>query len=292
MAKVIPMKHNHSIFLQDYNLENNPETSLFHIIPVPYEKTVSYGHGAANGPEAILKASSKLELYDCFSSPYEHGIFTQPPVDCDKDELICLEEINNRVKSVLDKNKIPVILGGEHTVSVGAFKAFKQKFNDIGVVQFDAHTDLRDSYFGGNLSHACVMRRAFEMNIRIFQIGIRSLSLEEEIFRKENNIPSLDAWNIAKNGIPSKILPDDFPENIYITFDVDGLDPSIIPATGTPEPGGLDWYQSLDMIEKIACERSVKGLDFVELAPIAGMHAPDYAVARLIYNIFGILSRN
>jgi len=268
-----------------------PEDALFHIIPVPFEKSVSYGTGTAKGPRAILESSQQLELFDGRSIPAEHGIYTHPVMDCESDAETVLQNISAAVTRVLTMDKIPVLLGGEHTVSVGAFRAIKNQCGNVGIVQFDAHADLRNTYEGTGYSHACVMHRALDLNFPIFQIGVRSLSHAEHLLREKLNIGHLDAAAIHKNGIPANILPPDFPGKIYITFDVDALDPSIMPATGTPEPGGLYWYQSLQILETIMEGREVIGLDVVELAPISGMHAPEFTIARLIYNWFGLITR-
>jgi agmatinase len=268
-----------------------PENCLFHVIPVPYEKTVSYGSGTAAGPLAILESSQQLELFDGIDIPAEHGIYNHPPIDCSGPDEESLEKIAEAVSGVLDLKKIPVVLGGEHTVSVGAFRAVKGYFKDFGIVQFDAHADLRATYHGTRLSHACVMRRAIEMDIPIFQIGVRSLSWEEHVLRQERNIGHLDASAIGMEMVPDVILPHDFPQHIYITFDVDGLDPSIMPATGTPEPGGLSWHQAFSALSAVMRNRRVIGFDVVELAPIPGIHAPNFTAARLIYNLFGMISR-
>ena len=261
------------------------EQCLFHVIPAPYEKTVSYGEGTAQGPEAILEASFQLEAYDGVSCPCTHGIFTHP-------EAATLEEISEAVSAVLKLGGIPVVLGGEHTVTYGALQAFKQAGTEFGVVQFDAHADLRDTYNGDPLSHACVMRRAVEMDIPLFQIGVRALSLHEVQLREERNIPHLDGYDIGLNGIPAHLLPDGFPEKVYVTFDLDALDPSIMPSTGTPEPGGLDWFHTFKSMEQIAADKTVIGYDVVELAPIEKLHAPDFLAARLVYNFMGVIARS
>ncbi|SPD73558.1 SpeB [uncultured Desulfobacterium sp.] len=268
-----------------------PESCLFHVIPVPYEKTVSYGTGTAAGPSAILNSSQQLELFDGESIPARYGIYTHAPVNCKGKAETALKRITDAVSNVLDLKKIPVLLGGEHTISVGAFRAVSAHFKDFGIVQFDAHADLRDTYHKTALSHACVMHRALDMDIPIYQIGIRSLSWEEHLLREERHIGHLDASAIGMAQVPDMILPDEFSKNIYITFDVDGLDPSIMPATGTPEPGGLNWHQAIAALASVLRGRHVIGLDVVELAPIPGMHAPDYTVARLIYNLFGMIGR-
>jgi agmatinase len=269
------------------------EDALFHILPVPLEKSVSYGSGTADGPLAILQASLQLEAFNGRDIPAESGIHTHRPVKCEADNVQDdLAVVSAEVSEILDLPGVPIILGGEHTVTLGALKAFTERNERIGVVQFDAHCDLRNSYENNPLSHACVMRRAHEMGLPVMQIGIRSLSQPEEVFRRENNIPCLDAETIYREGIPAGILPSGFPEKIYITFDVDCLDPSIMPATGTPEPGGLNWYQAIDLLGKVAAERSICGFDVVELAPSDGLHAADFAAAKLVYTMIGIISRS
>jgi agmatinase len=271
-------------FLESEIPDRPAEECLFHVIPAPYEKTVSYGKGAAQGPEAILEASYQLEAYDGESCPCELGIFT-------RGSARTLEEIETAVSTVCRTGKIPVMLGGEHTVTYAALKALKDAGGEFGVIQFDAHADLRDTYEGDKFSHACVMRRAVEMELPLFQIGVRSLSVPEVELRKEMGIPHLDGYEIGRNGIPEQLLPDGFPEKVYVTFDVDGLDPSIMPSTGTPEPGGLDWFQTFQCLEQIVENKTVLGCDFVELAPIEKFHAPDFLVARLIYNFMGLIVR-
>lgn len=278
-------------FLASEIPQPTPQEALFHIIPAPYEKSVSYGTGTAGGPAAILESSQQLELFDGASIPAEHGIYTHPAIDCDGKPDAVLERIKAAVASALTLEKIPVLLGGEHTVSVGAFRAIKEKIKNVGIIQFDAHADLRDTYEETPDSHACVMRRAMDLKIPFFQIGVRSLSYEEYQLRGEKKIPHLDAATLHGTEIPLQILPADFPENVYITFDVDVLDPSIMPATGTPEPGGLTWYQSFQLLESIIETRQIIGFDVVELAPIAALHAPDFTMARFIYNLMGLITR-
>ncbi|MCB9480293.1 MAG: agmatinase [Desulfobacteraceae bacterium] len=275
------------LFLEEEIGEISPEKALFHVIPVPYEKTVSYGGGTKNGPLKILEASSQLEVYDGNSNPSKKGIYTHQPLFADSPENL-LELMDGAITKTLMLSKIPVILGGEHTVSVGAFNSFIKNGRKPGIVQIDAHADLRDSYEGSKFSHACVMKRALDFGLDIFQLGIRSLSPYEVELRKEKNIRYIDAKDLNKK-IPDKILPDDFPEEIYLTIDVDGLDPSIMPSTGTPEPGGLMWYETLEIIEKISKERKITGFDIVELAPIENIHHPEFTCARLIYQIMGLI---
>ena len=274
------------------------DKALFHIIPAPLEKSVSYGKGAANGPSAIIKASQQLEKWDGFSIPGELGIYTKH-LDLKNNNIDTEEFLGLLEKEVFDSisNKhIPIILGGEHTVSLGAFRAinsngslYKEK---TAILQFDAHGDLRDEYEGNRLSHACVMRRALDLGFPVFQIGVRSISPAELDLRKNNKINYIDAYTAVTENITKIKLPDNFPENIYITIDVDGFDISVFPATGTPEPGGLGWYQVLSIIESVAAQRRIIGFDVTELAPIQGLHASEFAAARLVYNVMGIIERN
>jgi len=273
-------------FLESEIPDLPPEKCFFHVIPAPYEKTVSYGKGTARGPAAILEASYQLEAFDGISCPCEYGIHTL------ENYFQSLEEIEVAVSNIWKNGGFPVLLGGEHTVTYAALSALKNSGEDFGIIQFDAHADLRDTYQNDKFSHACVMRRATEMDLPLFQIGVRALSPEEVEFRKEKAIAHLDGYEIDRNGIPENFLPENFPEKVYVTFDVDSLDPSIMPATGTPEPGGLDWFQTFQCLGKIVTEKTVIGADFVELAPIENLHAPDFTVARLIYNFMGLITRN
>lgn len=271
---------------------SSPAEALFHVIPVPYEKTTSYGQGTSFGPQAILDASCQLELFDCKSIPASFGIYTAPFVDCSGSEKDILEGIGSAVGACVSLNKIPVVIGGEHTVTLGSINALAQKSEEFGVVHFDAHADLRDSYLGSQYSHACVMKRIHEKNIPFFQLGTRSYCHEEHTFRKDNNIPYLDAEEIFKGGIAGFALPPDFPNKIFITFDIDVFDPALMPATGTPVPGGLNWYQVMWLIEKILEERICIGFDVVEFAPIPKLHCAAFTAAQLIYNIMGYFTRS
>ena len=302
----------------------SPSESLFHVIPAPLESSVSYGRGTAAGPQAIINASQQLEQWDGFSVPGEKGIYTRfpdfsllsasgsgkgagktPGTEREAEKSgqhksyaeRFLGILEAETAAVLKDRKIPVILGGEHTVSVAPFRAISadpRLSGKTAILQFDAHADLRDSYGGNSLSHACVMRRAFDLGIPFFQAGIRSISPEEVRFREEEKINYLDARKAFEEGITTIKLPEHFPEYLYITVDVDGLDPSVIPATGTPEPGGLGWYQLLSMVESAATQRKIIGFDVVELAPLPlqGFQASDFAAARLVYNIMGITARS
>lgn len=284
-------KPQHLSFHGEDVIPSSPEAALFHVIPVPFEHSVSYGTGTANGPQAILEASRQLETLSCGVVPADHGIYTTPPVHCGGPTEVVLERIKKRVSQAVQTKSVPVILGGEHTVTCGAIAALQDHNNDFGVIQFDAHADLRDSYGGSPYSHACVMRRIHEKGIPIFQIGTRSYSVGENNYRKLHNIPFLDSESIWRDGVQLS-LPDDFPQNVYITFDLDGLDSSIMPATGTPVPGGLSWYQAVWLIEQIMNSRVCVGFDVVELAPVKTLHAPSFLAAQLTYTIMAYLTKS
>ena len=275
-------------------IENGiPEDSLFHIIPVPFEESVSYGTGTARGPQAIIDASSQLELSQRSIDPAGRGIHTLDPVVKRHEESIPeylkrLEGVHHRI---LTQGNIPIQVGGEHTVTFAAVEACSRVFGEIGVIQFDAHADLRKTYEGSRFSHACVMRRICdELHLPILEVGIRAYSVEESRFIDEYNIPVITGSEADAQGLRELILPDDFPEHVFITFDVDGLDPSIMPATGTPVPGGLQWYQTLDMIESVAQQRRIVSFDIVELAPIHGLHHCDFTAAQLMYHIMSLIT--
>lgn len=268
-----------------------PELALFHVIPAPYEQSVSYGKGTADGPRAILEASCQLETLACGVVPSEQGIYTTPFVDCSGSCEAALERIAEKVSHTVAGRSIPVLLGGEHTVTCGAIAALQNQHADFGVIQFDAHADLRASYEGSAFSHACVMRRIHEQNIPILQLGTRSYSIEEDEYRKKHQIPFQDSEEIWRNG-PVLKLPADFPKYVYLTFDVDALDSSILPATGTPVPGGLNWYQAMWLVEKIMNSRVCIGFDVVELAPIDSLHACTFTAAQLTYNMMAYLLKS
>lgn len=277
--------------------------SLFHVHPFAFEASVSYEGGTAEGPAAILKASQQLELYDGNGYPGEAGIFTSAGVDCSivhnqsstelSDEAV--ESLMNQAETLafssFEMNAVPVFLGGEHSISYGPISAALTTFGDnFGIVQIDAHADLRLAYEGKVWSHASVMRRCTDKGIPLVQLGVRALCREELEYRANSNkITAFDAKDLIPAAVESIQLPRDFPENIYLTIDVDGLDPSVFPATGTPVPGGLGWYQTLSLIQSIAGQRKIIAFDLVELAPIPYLHASNFAAAQLIYNCMGMI---
>ncbi len=264
----------------------------FHVIPVPYEATVSYMGGTAHGPDAILDASDQLELYDGQGYPGRLGIFTQRPVDCGGPAEEVFGRIRNAVLCALDCGAFPVVLGGEHSLTYGELLAFRERCGDFGVIQFDAHADLRDAYDGTKWSHACAMRRAAgDLRLPLAQIGNRIFCEEELLARQELGVLAWDARTLHRKGISAVQLPPSFPRNIFVTFDVDGLDPSVIAETGTPVPGGLGWHQTLDLLEQVTAGRRLIGADVVELAPRDGFIASDFAAASLAYFLMGLALR-
>lgn len=271
-----------------------PECSGFEearvtVLPVPYDSTTSYQAGARNGPRAIVEASRHLELYDeeTGREPYRVGIHTLPelePALSSPDAMtVRIEEV---VGDLLDQGKFVVMLGGEHSVSVGAVKAFHRRFSDLSVLQIDAHADLRDSYCGTRYNHATTMRRIIEM-VPAVQMGVRSLSREEADLIREERLPVYFSKDLADKPDwleePIRLLS----ENVYVTIDVDAFDPAVMPATGTPEPGGLGWGQVNEILRTLASRRRVVGFDVTELAPLAGQTAPDFLVAKLVYRLIG-----
>ncbi len=268
-----------------------PENAAFHIIPVPWETSVSYGGGTAHGPDAILHASTQLERYLEGSFPADAGIYTAPAVDCSGSAEEVLARIQSATRASLALGKLPILLGGEHAMTLGPVKACAELGIPFGIVQFDAHADLRHAYQGNLYSHASVMERCADLGIPIYQIGVRALCKEEADRRAACGVRYLDAADLYWKGYPDPLLPADFPQHIFVTFDVDGLDPAIMPSTGTPVPGGLNWYQAIDGLERALKGRKLLGADFVELAPVPGSHAPDFLVANLIHKFMEIAQR-
>lgn len=264
------------------------------ILPVPYEGTVSYGHGAAQGPRAILEASAQLEMYDeeldwCID---ELGLHTLAPVDCAAAQPeVVMERIHAAALSPLQAGKFLVTLGGEHSISYGVFTALQAvRERPFSLLQIDAHADLRPSYHGTPHSHACVMARANDLGLPFVQVGLRAVCAEERAFLRATGLERNVFWGHRIAGADEAWMDEAVErlgEEVYVTLDVDGLDPAIMPATGTPVPGGLGWYPTLHLLRKVAERRRIIGFDVTELAPMAGLHAPDFLAARLVYKLIG-----
>ncbi len=258
------------------------------IIPLPFEQTTSYIRGAGRGPEAILEASPFLEFYDeeLDCQPYRVAIFTEKTPQFRGDFGRDFSLITQRFSSVLRDKKFPVGLGGEHSISAPIVRAFAEVYEELSVLQLDAHSDLRDEYEGTPYSHACVMRRIFEQGVHFVQVGIRSQCRDEAEFIKSSHIDTFFAHQLKIERDTPQII-DRLKQNVYITIDVDFFDPSIMPATGTPEPGGFLWYETLHFLRDVFKQKNVVGFDVVELSPINGLAHPDFTAAKLIYKLIG-----
>ena len=268
------------------------------ILPVPFEQTTTYQVGTKRGPQAIINASHEVETFDeeLKFEVFKAGICTVDPMETSSDgSQVMLDRIYVTIRQLLDAGKKVGMIGGEHTISIGAVRAFKEKYPKLTVLQLDAHADLRDSYQDNKFSHACVMRRIAEIS-RFVGVGIRNLSQEEYEYIQENRTDIFWAQDIRnhnrsegyKAGWKEQVLEKLGPD-VYLTFDLDVLDPSIMPAVGTPEPGGLLWYETLDFLHELIQRKNVVGFDVVELCPIPGMIAPDFLAAKLIYKIIGYM---
>ncbi len=260
------------------------------IVPVPYERTVSWGEGTANGPAAILTASDYVELHDEIlnEEPWRVGIHTAPPVAVDQPgPEQFLADLESTAGQLFADGKFPVFLGGEHGLTTGPVRAAHAAFDDLTVLQLDAHADLRDTYHGTPWSHACVMRRVMELGVPVVSVGVRAVSPEEAELIHVNDIPVFWSHRIAHGDEWMKTAIKALSDNVYVTFDVDFFDPAIMPSTGTPEPGGGDWHGAMRFLAKVFAHRRVVGMDVVELAPIERLHAPDFVAARLVYRAIG-----
>ena len=268
-----------------------------HVIPAPMETTVCYGGGTSRAPRAILEASRQLDDFDGRRWPTDLAIHTQPFVKPAAGQGSLTERwlagIEKAVAKALRCGALPAVLGGEHTATLGSARAFKAAGEEIGIVHFDAHADLRDVYKGAKLSHACVLRRVHELGFPLVQLGTRAVSREEADYRAENEktIRAYDARFLAAGKLPKKWIPKDFPKKVFVSFDLDAFDPAVIPATGTPVPGGIGWREALKLIDDVAAARRIVGFDVVELAPMKNLHHPDYTAALLVYALMAAAAR-
>ena len=265
------------------------ENSLFEnskvvLIQVPYDMTSTYGKGADKGPKAILEASENMELYDIEtqSEVYLQGVYLAPIVTENKSPESMVMAVEAIVKKYIDSDKFVTMLGGEHSVSIGSIRAFKKKFSNLSVLQIDAHSDLRPSYNGSKYNHACALHEASKTT-NLVQVGIRSMDAIELPFLKKEKLFTSYTIRSSKNWKEDVIKS--LGENVYITIDLDAFDPSIMPSTGTPEPGGLFWNETLDLLKQVFKNYNVVGFDIVELAPIKELPAPDFMAAKLYYKL-------
>ena len=254
------------------------------LIPVPYDRTSTWMKGADKGPSAIIEASTHMELYDIEtdSEVYKKGIFTAEPENYPELPEDMVDKVAEQVQKYLENGKFVVVVGGEHSVSLGPVKAHIKNYTDITVLQLDAHSDLRDEYNGSKYNHACVMARIVEL-CPVVQVGIRSMDTSEKKTLDKNHVIFASEISTNKNWI-EKVLPE-LSKNVYLTVDLDVFDPSIMASTGTPEPGGLFWYDVLRLLRAVFEEKNVVGFDVVELCPEQSNKAPDFLAAKLIYKL-------
>ncbi len=281
-----------SIFLDSElnEQERQREAAKFVVIPMPLERTVSYGPGTEAGPEAMIEASNELERICIGREPALDGIFTEDAVACDGPLPDVMERLAQRTAQAVEEGKVPVTLGGEHSLTYGAVTGVSRALGKrVGILQIDAHADLRIAYQGEKHSHASVMHLLCEDGHHLAQYGVRALCQQEMDSREKYGVTFIDAEELVMENITSAVLPNDFPEELYISFDVDGLDPSIMPATGTPVPGGLGYYQSLSIIASLLRGRKIVGMDIVELAPDDKSQAWDFTAAQIAYRLMALV---
>ncbi|MFH1000455.1 MAG: agmatinase [Bacteroidota bacterium] len=260
------------------------EKAAVYLQSIPYDGTSTWGKGANNGFEAFLDAAENMELYDIEtdSEVYKQGVYIIPAIKEDSSAEAMFKAVYQSTKNLLNTNKFLTFFGGEHSVSIGIIKAFYEKYPDITVLQLDAHADLRESYLGTKYNHACAVHDASK-NTNLIQVGIRSMDVCEKKFINKNkvffaeDIYQTNAWMEKAIALMT--------DKVYLTIDLDVFDPSIMPATGTPEPGGLDWNTTIRFLKKVFQKKQVLGFDIVELAPIEGFKAPQFLASKLYYKL-------
>ena len=266
------------------------ESAAVAILPVPYEGGVSYGHGTAEAPDAIIRSSAYIEFYDevLKKEPYLMGIATVNPIPPQSSPGSMAKSVASGVRKILSLGKFPVIIGGDHSITSPAFFAVCENFKgNTGIIQLDAHADLRETYEGTPMSHACVMARIREKNPHTLQIGMRSMSVEEAEYIRINNVQLCTMHEFRKNTFNINKAVDRLPDNVYLTVDLDVFDGSVIMNTGTPEPGGFIWDEALTLIESIFYKKNVIGFDVVELSAASWDRYSPFAAAKLIYKMLG-----
>ena len=260
------------------------ETSKIVLIPVPYDGTSTWQKGADKGPKAFMEASENMELYDIEtdSEVYKNGIYLAEPVTLNATPEAMVDAVHQETKKYIKKNKFVTIIGGEHSVSIGTIRAFNEVFQNLTVLHIDAHADLRKSYEGSTCNHACAVYEASQKT-NLIQVGVRSMDIQEKTvmdFDKTyfaHEMATDDSW------VDSAI--DQMTDNVFITFDLDAFDPSLLPSTGTPEPGGLFWYETLEFLKEVFLEKNVVGFDIVELCPNENEKSSDFLAAKLYYKM-------
>lgn len=268
-------------------------TAEIAILPVPYDGTSTWIKGADKGPEALLDASFNMEFYDIETGTevYKKGIATLAPVTEDSTPEAMSDEVERRMDAIIKDGKFPVMIGGEHSVSIGAIRAIAKNYEEFSVLQLDAHSDMRDTYEGSTHNHACIMARAKEVATNVTQVGIRSTWPAEE---GHNIDPEriFYAYKIKEESGWEEKVSKQLCKNVYITIDLDVFDPAIMPSTGTPEPDGLSYRQVLNLLKRVIAEHNVIGLDVVELCPNEINKAPDFLASKLIYQFLSMQYQN
>ena len=263
-------------------------------IPVPYDLTATYISGARNGPKAIIDASNHMELYDeeIGIETYRVGISTREPLDVtNKNPEDMLDMVSKAVSSEIDSQKYQVVVGGEHSISLGVVKELVKKYPNLSVLQLDAHADLRNSYDDTPYNHACVGRRISEM-CPLVQVGVRSISKEEVDFKKSLKVVTISDYEVKQEQEWYEKALDNLTDDVYLTIDLDVLDPAIMPSVGTPEPGGLNWHETIRFLRMISKEKRIVSFDLVELTPQSGNVAPDFLAAKLMYRMMGYVAES
>lgn len=278
---------------QDHPDPFSPEQAKAWIIPFGFEKTVSYGGGTRRGPAMAIRASHEVEMFDEYTwdEPfYDYGVATFREPEIPQDHQAALDLLTAYVRETVDAGKFPLTIGGEHSITPGAIKPLVAKYPNLTILQFDAHGDLRDEFRGDKLSHANAMRRSLDNpGVKLVAVGIRSISRDEIPFWEDNQDRIKTFFAKDKRTWAAEDIADAVGDGpVYITFDVDAFDSSLMPATGTPEPGGLFWDEALDILEAVTARAQIVGADVVELAPHEAHHACDYITAKLIYKILSM----
>jgi len=260
------------------------ETSKIVLIPVPYDRTSTWQKGADKGPQAFLDASENMELYDIETDTevYQQGIYLAEPVTVSSSPEAMVDEVHKVTKQYIKRNKFVTIFGGEHSISIGTIRAFNECFDNLTILHIDAHADLRKEYLGSKCNHACTVYEA-NQNANLIQVGIRSMDIIEKTVMDEEKVYFAHEMAVDDAWMDSAI--DQMTENVFITFDLDALDPSIMPSTGTPEPGGLFWYETLDFLKQVFAEKNVVGFDIMELCPNQNDKSSDFLAAKLYYKM-------
>jgi agmatinase len=264
---------------------SNYNNAKIAVLPVPFDKTSTWMKGADKGPSAILEASMNMELYDIETDTevYTKGSFTEKEINA-HDSLPMISEVYKKVRKLISDNKFVVTLGGEHTVSIGSIRAYSEAFGSIDILQLDAHADMRNSYNGNEYSHACFASRAKDLADNVVSVGIRSMDSTELENIDKNKIIYAAEIHTSDNWIQKVV--NQLSAKVYISIDLDVFDPGVMPSTGTPEPGGLNWYQVVRLLKEVSNHKDIIGFDVVELCPSQNK-APDFLAAKLIYKLLG-----